>query len=90
MKVEEWSQRLLIQVAAAHVCEQHGYIFATENVSAVHEAVRFARVAPFSSLSSDGAELTVLETYLSLPETCSQCDREAREGTAHGGEPSTS
>lgn len=76
MDVNEWSQRRLVQSGAAHICDRHGYITASENVAAVKEAIKFAREIPFEKLSKDAAELAILETYLSLPETCLGCDQE--------------
>jgi hypothetical protein len=82
MNIREWAQRGLVETGAAFVCEEHGFIVATTNIPAVRRSVSFARVNPLPDLSPDEAELSTLEEYLSLPDTCSGCNR--GEGDSDG------
>ena len=76
MDILEWSHRHLVLTGAAEVCRLHGLITATENVGAVNRAVSIGRKHPLSTISPDGAELAILHTYLSLPDTSEMCERE--------------
>ena len=76
MDMLEWSHRHLVLTGAAEVCPLHGVISACENVRAVNQAVSIGREDPLSDISPDGAEIVILHTYLSLPDTCEMCDRE--------------
>jgi hypothetical protein len=47
-----------------------------DDVGAVNQTVAIGRENPLDGMTPDGAELAILETYLSLPDTCEMCDRE--------------
>lgn len=71
--IRQWSLKHLVHNGAATVCPDHGFITVVENIPAVHQAVSAARQHPLPGISADGAELAILETYLSLPEHCPVC-----------------
>jgi hypothetical protein len=75
MDIREWAQRALVEAKAAFICYEHGFIVATTNVPAVNGCVASVRAHPLRGISQDGAELAVLQVYLSLPESCPGCDQ---------------
>lgn len=77
MTLDEWAERGLIRESAASVCHRHGFIIARKNVALVWKAVAAARRDPPLQMSPVGAELTILEKYLALPEKCPECGQSA-------------
>lgn len=71
--VISWAQEALVRAGAAYRCDTHGAAQSTRDDAAVRRAVIIGRLNPFEDLSPNGAELALLETYLSLSLKCSDC-----------------
>lgn len=69
-----WVQRSLVRAGAAELCEQHGGLKSTGDDAAARRAVIVGQLARFDDLSPNAIELIMLETYLSLPTECPDCD----------------
>lgn len=69
-----WVQRSLVRAGAATRCEQHGGFKSTGDDAAARRAVVVGQLARFDDLSANAIELILLETYLSLPSECADCD----------------
>jgi hypothetical protein len=73
--LRRWVEYRLLHADAIRICEHHNVLISNENATAVQNAVHVARLAPFPSITQDGAELALLEVFLSLPGACPQCNQ---------------
>lgn len=70
----DWVHRSLVRAGAAARCAQHGHLKSTTDDAAARSAVIVGQLARFDDLSPNAIELILLETYLSLPTECVDCD----------------
>lgn len=70
----DWVQQSLVRAGAAVRCDQHGGFKSTGDDAAARRAVIVGQLARFDDLSANAVELILLETYLSLPSECLDCE----------------
>lgn len=71
--LRQWAEQTLARAGAARQCPHHGLTFSEPNDGAVRRAIAVGRMNHLPGISADGAELALLETYLSLNDRCPAC-----------------
>lgn len=71
--LRQWAEQTLVRAGAARRCPHHQLTFSEGNEGAVKRAVAVGRMNHLPKISADGAELALLETYISLCDSCQKC-----------------
>lgn len=71
--LRQWAEQTLVRAGAARQCPRHGVTISDGNEGAVKRAVAIGRMNHLPRISADGAELALLETYISLNDSCPKC-----------------
>lgn len=83
--LRSWAEETLIRGGAARRCPAHRTLHAAADLAAAHSTIAVARLNRLPEISADGAELAILEVYVSLPDHCEQCTGSLRLSPADAG-----
>lgn len=80
-----WAEGTLIRAGAARRCPKHNLLHAASTLKEAHKAIAVARLNHLPGITADGAELAVLEVYVTLPDHCERCEGSVQRSPVKAG-----